>query len=176
MIYLDLGCHNGDTVIEFHEGKFGGIDPKGIKSIAFDPISTFKEEWKKVTAKYGTVFHNIAMFTHNGDIDFSQRDMASSVMREKTNYEKGERRKVDSLDIETFLKDYGDKEIVCRMDIEGAEYPILQKLIDLDLLKKFLYIEVEFHSHKMGEKFKKEQDRIIKNLRMSGTAFKEITS
>lgn len=170
MIYLDLGCHNGESIVDFHEGRYAGINPAGYRSIGFDPLTEFLPQWEEITKKYGTQFINKAAFIHNGDIDFSKygSDLAgSTVMRDKINWEKGEIKKVECLDIVEYVRGL-EPPIVARMDLEGAEYPILQKLIDTDLIKKFSYVGFESHWRKMDGKYKRDEDRILKTLHKLG--------
>lgn len=62
---------------------------------------------------------------------------------------------VDCIDFSEFIKNNIDAEskIICKMDIEGAEYEVLGKLIDdntIDLIDK---IYVEWHNHLLVENY-----------------------
>ncbi len=181
MIYIDIGCHNGESIRDFFTSKRfgdGSIDPSGVQSFGIDPLDTYKDEWEKITKEFGTTFINKAAYTHNGDIDFSKRsgveDVGSSVMRDKKNYERGEIKKVECFDLVDWLTQFKEGEVYMRMDIEGAEYAILRKLLDTGIIDRIKYIEVEFHSKKMGDLYNRAEASIIKKLRMSKTGFKEI--
>lgn len=178
MIYIDVGCHNGDTIKDFHKGKFGGIDPKGVRSVGIDPLQTYHKEWQKIMEEYNTEFINKAAFVHNGDIDFSERkgafDVGSTVMRDKVKYDEGDVYKIESFDFVEYLAGFKKGEVYMRMDVEGAEYPILMKLIDTGVIDRIAYCEIEFHSEKMDEKYKRDEARIIKHLRSISLPFKEM--
>lgn len=180
MIYIDAGCHNGDSIRDFYKRKFcdGQIDPTGVRSIGIDPISVYKEEWKKITEEFGTEFINKVAYTHNGDIDYSERhgvnDVGSSVMRDKIGWETGDIHKVECFDFVEWLSQFEKGEVVMRMDIEGSEYAILRKLLDTGIIDRIKYLEVEFHSKKMGDIYSRSEVSIIKKLRMSNTGFKEL--
>lgn len=95
-------------------------------------------------------------------------------MRDKTNYEKGNIRTVECIKIDDLLKPH--RNIVMRMDIEGAEYAVLRRMIDKGMLRKLLYLEVEFHSVKMNNRYRDDEASIIKAIRAAGVNFKEIPS
>lgn len=56
---------------------------------------------------------------------------------------------VESIDLGAFMSDLrlNDRECVMKMDIEGSEYVVLQRLRDLGLLSKISRLYIEFHDH-----------------------------
>jgi len=60
---------------------------------------------------------------------------------------------VQCIDFATFLKDNFDTtdNIFVKFDIEGAEYSVLEKLIETNTLQFIKTINIEFHSHLLRE-------------------------
>jgi FkbM family methyltransferase len=81
---------------------------------------------------------------------------------------------VQTFDFSQFITDMKNKyeRIVVKMDIEGAEYDILNKMIENESAKFISILFVEFHSDYMSgvlkNKFKKEEIRLIKQLNYLG--------
>jgi len=180
MVYLDLGCHNGESVVDFFLGKFGNIDPIGVWCLAFDPISTYQKEWQEIADLQNVLFINKAVADYSGKIKFSQRkggdDVKSSVRGEKNCYNDGEIREVDCIDLSSLVNSLG--KVVIRMDIEGEEYAVLDKLIKTGAIKNVDYLEVEWHAHKFIDserpKFEAKQNEIIKQFSELGVNLKTI--
>jgi len=53
---------------------------------------------------------------------------------------------VNTIDLATVIESYKNYEIYLKLDIEGAEYDVLEHLIKLDLIKPIEKIFVEFHN------------------------------
>ncbi|MCK4686623.1 MAG: FkbM family methyltransferase [Candidatus Lokiarchaeota archaeon] len=175
MIYIDAGCHNGDSIKDFFSGKFFdfkalSVDPKDIISFGIDPLNTYQKEWEKITNKYGTIFIRKAVFTSDGSIDFSEKekekDVDCTIMKNKRRYKSGNIHKVLCFDFSKFLAGLEDDNIIVRMDIEGAEYPVLAKLITEKTIFKIKFLGIEWHAHKMLSDldFKRQQLELIQKL------------
>ena len=175
MIYIDLGCHNGDTIKDFYEGKFGGISPIGVASVGVDPLTKYQEKWAGLSKLYGTVFIQKAAWIFDGGVEFSENDYdyKSSVMKDKWVYggKLCKIHKVSCFDFSDYLKKLDD-EAVIRMDIEGAEYHILGRMIKDGTISKVKYLEVEWHSHKMNGEWRKIGEEIEKKMKDLKVNFK----
>lgn len=53
--------------------------------------------------------------------------------------------RVESVDFATWIQQFEGCEIYCKMDIEGAEFPVLRKLIELKSISLIKEIWVEWH-------------------------------
>ena len=177
MIYIDLGCHNGDTIKNFCKGYFHGIDPLNVKSIGIDPLNKYEEEKRDLTERYSTQFIDKAAWVEDGEIDFSEKeqDIKSSIMTDKKNYKEGKIYKVPCFDFSKFVEDLND-EVVIRMDIEGAEYPVLEKMILDGTILKVKFLEVERHAMKMGkaQDFLDREKIIFADLNRLGIKYKAV--
>lgn len=182
MTYLDLGCHNGDSVKAFLAGKFDGWSPAGFDILAFDPLDKFWPQWLEIILEYPSVtFVNLAVADYDGEAEFSEReqDMKSSIRPEKHNFDSDKKRTIKCINLSRVVKALGD--VIIRMDIEGEEYDVLDKLIadgTIDLVK---YLEVEWHGHKfrtdeLRAEYDARRERICRQLTERGVKFSPIKS
>lgn len=165
-VFLDLGTHLGQGLTHFIE-VLNITSDWNISSYEANPVTyqTFQqtEHCKKLTTEFGVQFFNKAIYDHNGTININvetppnegETGMGSSVIpltdwspwqgttKEyfKTNYT------VECIDFSELIQNNIEHNIYCKMDIEGAEFKVLQKLINKDLLKYIKKIWVEFHDH-----------------------------
>lgn len=173
MIFCDLGCYNGDTVEQFiNWGQvFANVSDATI--YAFEPNPNFQKEWEDLYERQikhvkDIVFEQSAAWIDDKGLEFSlwnESPEGSTVMKDKRNWYAGKVVGVPSFDFSEWLKQFEGEEIYIKMDCEGAEYPILRKMIEdgSDKLCKLIFIE--FHANKMGEKWLEEQAWIIDNLK-----------
>lgn len=172
MIFIDLGAYNGDTVDQFISwGQLLG-DISDAKVFAFEPNPNFKAEWQDVHDRHikhvkEINFENKAAWVDDKGLEFSlwaESDIGSTVMKDKRNWYAGKVIGVKSFDFSEWLKQFEGEEIYIKFDIEGAEYPILKKMIadGTDKLCKLLMIE--WHADKMNQSFKDDQKFIEENL------------
>lgn|SRR3990167_5268590 len=178
MIYLDLGCHDGTTILDFLEGSFGEYDFSKIKIVGVEatPEPFFTQEWTDIRKQYKNVdFIREAAWTHDGEIVFSQRDktISSSVMADKNNFGIGELKKIPCFDFSSYVLSLND-DVLVRMNIEGAEYPILEQMIKTGAISKVKQLNVETHAHKMNDYWKKKHNEIFDELDKLGIKYKTV--
>lgn len=167
MIYIDLGCYNGDTVEQFiNWGQlFGDISEAEI--YAFDP-QKFPKSWKDIKLRQSQhvkkmEFRTKAAWTDNTTLTLSDKGIGATVMFDKARTHKA--KTVKAFNFPAWLDRLKDKEIYLKMDIEGAEYPILEKMINFNLDKKIKLLMVEWHAGKMGDDWRRREADIKENLR-----------
>jgi FkbM family methyltransferase len=156
MKLIDLGCFNGDSVLHF-------ISYPDIDEIeAYDPNLEYLDIWQAISKHYKQVtFKGVAVYTHNGRIEYTQRPtelpLGSTVMKEKSGWGDGEVREVPCVDI----LDIVTEDCVLKVDVEGAEYDILERLVehDRDRFVKRLY--VEWHDSKMSSDNTERQEKLM---------------
>lgn len=150
MKLIDVGCFNGDSVLHF-------VAYREIDAIeAYDPNNEYFDIWEAIKRKYPYVtFHNKAVSNFNGDAMYTKRPMAtplgSSISPEKHDFGLGEMYKIPTVDISDIVSDG----CWVKLDGEGEEFRILQKLIDDDKLKMVSKIFLEWHTNKMANNPKK---------------------
>lgn len=155
-VYIDLGCYDGDSVEQFRNWCKIAFDPEWEWQIfAFDPNPRFRESWERKTGR-GTKFQSKAAWIHDGEIEFAvdgtENPLGSTVMPgKKSIWDHFEKITVPCFDFSEFLKAFHDAFVVVKMDIEGAEFPILEKMIQDGTIKIPALLAVEFHPNKVVE-------------------------
>lgn len=146
-VYIDLGCNNGDTVLGFRNWRFLKYDPETEWEIhAFDPTSY--KEWQRHQNDH-THFHKKAAWIEDGDIDFSEYGIGSTVMKEKRDWDKGIVRRVQCFDFSKWIEQFRGDHVILKIDIEGAELPVLTKMIEDGTDDIADLTMVEWHDGKM---------------------------
>jgi FkbM family methyltransferase len=175
-VFLDCGTHLCQGLLEFYENKIIDSSYK---------IYTF--EANQIT--YGYAFHrtkqiplditiyNAAVWVENGFILFSQEmqgdnnpiGQGSSIVGigfEHKNLLPPQ--PILSIDFSKFIEMLPeDSNIICKMDIEGAEFSVLRHLINEGTINRLNKIYVEFHERFMKDESKEsklELIEMIKNL------------
>lgn len=173
MIFVDLGAMNGDTVEQFiNWGQVIG-EISDAKVYAFEPNPNFKKEWEDIHTRHIKHVSEInfiqkAAWVEDGVMEFRQdlapEPMGSTLMVDKAEANKETKIEVETMDFSQWLKQFGGEEIYIKMDIEGAEYPVLRKMIEDGTDKLVKLMMIEWHGNKMGTKWLNEQVWIIDNL------------
>ena len=164
-IFLDLGSYNGDTLKLFRE-KYP--DGKNFKAFCFEPNRFLNFHYEKLDCEH----INAAAWTHDGRVRFyvGEKYIASTVMPNKHGrtkiFNKIVKNMVPCVDFSLWLSKNVTPEdfVVCKIDIEGAEYDVLEKVIgdgNLNLIKK-LY--VDWHANKLDGFDKSRHDSILETL------------
>lgn len=145
MKLIDIGAFNGDSTLHF-------ISYPDIDSIdAYDPNSDFKDIWTAITKHYPQItFHAEAVYTRNGSIDFYKRPaelpLGSTIMKSKIQQTENEKLSVPCVDILDIIP---SEPFCLKLDAEGAEYDILERLIEFDKNELVDRLYIEWHDSKM---------------------------
>jgi FkbM family methyltransferase len=150
-IFLDCGTHYGEGLAQF-VSKFA-IDHEW-EVYSFEPNLYLWQEHINNNILDNVHYINKAIYIHNDNITFNiayPNTDASSIYKNHigdANFHGAI--EVECLDLSEFILSNFTKDdfIVIKMDIEGAEYEVLRKMI---ADKSILYVDdlsVEFHSHK----------------------------
>lgn len=165
-IYIDLGCFDGDTVLQFRNWKALAYDPLiQWHTYAFDASPKFKEDWKRHADEH-THFEQKAAWIEDGEIEFtdSPEPIKSTIMKEKFNWGEGEVYKVPCFDFSKWLEQFRNDHVILKVDCEGAELPILTKMIQDDTDNIADLTMVEWHDGKMP-RYKSNKGWIWENYR-----------
>lgn len=155
-IYIDLGCYDGTTINEFKRWRhLVNIDSEW-KIYGFDPNPRFYDTWKKIP---NATIEAKAAWIFDGKIEFTLRPenapFGSTVMREKVDWGMGEILTVECFDFSKWLKQFELDYVIIKCDCEGAEFPILTKMIKdgTDLIPDQTF--VEWHDTKLSSETNK---------------------
>lgn len=161
MIYIDCGFWQG-RALEIYKEK--GLVDKNTKIYIFEPNPTL--DVKSNISKIGLplTFSNQAVWIDDKGVDFlvaGRPDAARIVSSEESI-------RVPSMDFPKFVSELPNEPIICNMDIEGAEFTILPKMIEDDSIKKISILEIEFH-HRLVERFEKiDAEKLFDDLVRTG--------
>jgi len=110
-------------------------------------------------------------FHENSDLDEVHWSTGSSLLKNKKNIKCDKFTLVETVDLSEFIKNLSSRVALCKLDVEGVEVEIINKLIDTGVIKKIDLLLVETHDHKipeLREKTDQLRDRIkkeqIKNI------------
>ena len=158
MIYLDCGYYIGDAeksnCVDDTWTRFGFEPHPGIEV----PEYVLR---KAVWIKDGTMKFNIG-----GRNDASSLEGTSGHSDPVTI-------EVETIDFSEFVKNLPPEPIVCSMDIEGAEFAVLEKMIKDNTIYKIRFLDIEFHHRIMGDAKGPDDARsLIKQIQDRGVIIK----
>ena len=165
--FINCGSHNGCSTRWFRDT----IDKNEEYFIySFEPDPRFKDCYKGLKKHK---FINKVVWIKNGRVDFypSMVGLANggSVMENKRtgSLDKGHPLNVKCIDFGGWIKKHFKKEdyVFVKFDIEGAEYEVLEKMMED---KSFDYIDrlsVSFHYHKLRKMLPSEHTKFEKKLK-----------
>jgi FkbM family methyltransferase len=184
-VFLDLGTHLGQGLEHFiYELKID--DQWKVHTFEANP-DTYKQFTEGVYNKYPfIVAHNKAVSNRDGMLQFNQETFpgeptatgqASSTIDMSKWDPWGNNQsaqhfssiEVSCIDFAKFIKDNFNEQdnIFIKMDIEGAEFDVLEKLYNEDLFRLINILAVEWHAHYFSNREEmeiKKQDLLSKLL------------
>ena len=151
-LFIDIGSNLGQEIKYFAN--------RGIKMDSYEPHPYF---YKKLINNYGNLdnvkLNNVAIWTKNEKRNFYFKNDPSlwherysaggaTLVKEKEGIV-GDKlcKEVDCIDIVDVINKH-DNIKVLKIDVEGAEYMLLERLIEADLIEKPEFLFVEDHSRK----------------------------
>ena len=160
MKLIDIGAFNGDSTLHF-------ISYPDIDSIdAYEPNGDFTGIWRAITWHYPSVhFFQSAVYTHNGKVQYTQRPadlpLGSTIMTSKSGWGMGEVKEVPCIDILDIIP---NEPFCLKVDAEGAEYDILERLIESGKSDLVDRLYVEWHDTKMDTDNSDRQIGIVEHF------------
>jgi FkbM family methyltransferase len=161
-------------------GAWGGYSVRVFRQI-YDPSCEYEIYSFEPNPRYisfpkfeNHIFYNKAVWVKDEVRDFyldntTRKKAGSSLMEEKTtgNLDKKNPIKVKCIDIDKWIKENFDKDdhIILKLDIEGAEYAVLQHMIINGSLEYINEIFIEWHWHKIGLS-KDDHVNLIKQIKI----------
>jgi len=170
-IFIDVGAYDGDTIEQFlNWGKL--VDnPSEYKIYAFEPNPNMLPELRKKVGNI-EIIESAAWVDDNGTefaVDTTETPIGSTVMSSKKNiWDNFEKIKVATIDFSNWLKQFKGDHVVIKMDIEGAEFPVLRKMIDDGTITIADKIFVEFHPNKVQDYTSTDKENLINEIKSLG--------
>lgn len=151
-LFIDCGGHDGCSVI-----KFLDIHPD-FECISFEPNPTLWPYYQLLPTK----LHQSAVFTHDGTVTFFidpiDSDGSTVIGLKKVDAtgslsnQQCPSISVPCIDLDAFIRDQTNlsDHIVLKLDIEGAEYEVLEKLMQTGAMARVAQLLAEFHWDRAG--------------------------
>ncbi|MBK9283199.1 MAG: FkbM family methyltransferase [Sphingobacteriaceae bacterium] len=158
-LVLDVGGYEG----EFAAQIFSRYQ---TKIIVFEPVSFYYNYLE-------TIFHlnkNIQIIpkglgAKNEELTISVMEEASSYNRKASQHKKGKDEKIRIIDVKDFIKENNLQQIdLIKINIEGAEYDLLDRMIEINFIKKCNNLQIQFHDFYPGyeSRYKKIHNELSK--------------
>lgn len=165
-IYIDCGFYAGVALKLLVEA--GRID-KTWTVYAFEPSPIIIEAGYHDNLPIPVNFIQKAVWIENGEVPFweSKRQNANHIADTSSDSEE-KKVMVPSIDFSDFMRNLPDAYIICSMDIEGAEFAVLEKMIKECTIDKIDELDVEFHHRLMADYDDTHARKIIKQLNKHG--------
>jgi FkbM family methyltransferase len=152
-VYIDCGAWNGDSITAFKR-KFIPDDPNAeIDIYAFECNPKYRDQLKIRSQLEKFTFIQKAVWVEDGKISLylgtDDATQSSSLYIEKKKFiDKEKPIIVESIDFSYWIagKFNASDNIICKMNIEGAEYDVLEKMVKdktIDLINR-LYVAWHF--------------------------------
>ena len=157
-IFIDAGCNEADSLKDFLSGKmFPDVEnPEQYEIIAIDVSPQFVTAIEKMCRLYGAFewqFLHRAVWTRDEPVNcmFCKDNSVSSSVVTRDNktarFYLDHEGLVDGMDFSIWIEDSFDKEdeIILKMDIEGAEFHVLPKMMEEATMLYINRLAIEFH-------------------------------
>lgn len=173
-IFIDCGAHCGESILEAKR-RFGN----NIKIYSFEANTNLAKALQNhFEGDDNVTIENKAVWVEDSFIEFylsTNFSDGSSLYKEKVSGGVSENLfvKVPCIDLDSFIKSFNDDDyIILKLDVEGAEYEILNKLIDTETIKRINEIHGEFHPTKIDRpEIKDLETKIYSYFHTTNTQF-----
>ncbi|WP_146590877.1 FkbM family methyltransferase [Puniceibacterium confluentis] len=153
-ICIDLGANVGQhtRTMAAHAGMVYAFEPDPWTAARLRENLADLGNVTVIEAAAGTENGSTALFrTAEFNADPEMQSQSSSIVAEKRNVDTAHPVKVQVLDFTAFLEALDSDIAVLKMDIEGAEVALLEKLFDHPVLSRIGHVFVETHESRIPE-------------------------
>ncbi|MFW9871682.1 MAG: FkbM family methyltransferase [Candidatus Thorarchaeota archaeon] len=164
-VYIDCGAWTGDSVIEFRK-YYNDYD-----IYAFECHPAHNDDLIKLSKEVGFTFINKAVWTKNEKIPFylgtKKRTAASTLHKsKKKKIDKENPILIDCISFSKWIMKKFDRNqyIVCKMNIEGAEYNVLEQMLKHNSISYIDKLFVSWHQSKIKKIGIERHENLLKNL------------
>ena len=183
-IFLDCGTHLCEGLIQFYNS---GIIDDTFKIHTFEANPSCKIQERINQIPLDITPYELAVWIEDGEIEFSQEnhlkskscsptdgysniDGWGSIISELNSRWAHDSRenniKVKSIDFSNFLNNFNDNDfIICKMDIEGSEFPVLRKMLKDNTINKINTLYIEWHERWLPNEDENSKAKLIKELK-----------
>jgi len=168
--FVDCGAFTGDTCNLFleHPEVFGVEDPDGYDLYAFEPG---KQHWDFHQPERVTLI-NQAVWVADEQRNYvgGAGNQAATIVIDP---EVLRGRPVECVDFDAWLRQFeGYEAVLVKMDIEGAEFPVLERLLETGTLRLITGLFVEFHFNRCADAAERRL-ALLEGIKRAGVPFRE---
>lgn len=182
-IFLDCGTHLCEGLIQFYNN---GIINNSFEIHTFEanPSCNIKERISQIPLDIK--YYEVAVWTEDGEVEFSQENHSKSQSSSPTdgysdvdgwgssvsslnstwkNKFREENIKVKSINFSNFLNQFSKEDnIICKMDIEGSEFPVLRKMLKDNTIDRINTLYIEWHDHLLPDENIDSKNELLSEL------------
>jgi len=165
-IFIDCGYYVGKA-LEY----YAPLMDETWKVYAFEPYENLPTNENRFPFEVELI--RKAVWTHDGKTRFrigGRND--SSHISDLHPESSGTEDIVDCINFSRFVKELPDTTIVVSMDIEGAEFPVLEKMLKDGTAKKITLLDIEFHHRVLKDKTPEDASLLRRSLEGEGILVK----
>lgn len=175
-LFVDGGAHLGETVNGFVHSKIFPLHPWSI--VSFEPNPELAPQIPK---RPDLTVRQEAIWTKDCDLEFqfSEREtLGGSVVDTVVQLPEMKKVTVHAVDFSAWLKNAARKEdvVFVKLDIEGAEYPVLERMLKDGSMRLVDCLYLEFHGVQQAEAKKASHDEIVRTRKHDDELVEAITS
>lgn len=175
-VFVDLGAYDGDSIRHFMNRD----DWKEFDIYAFEPNVKFHQQLADLWLECPNMvfLSGDAAWIENTQLEFAvdQADspMGSTLMPGKVEmWNKSVKQTVQAFDFSEWLEQFADDYVIVKCDTEGAEFPILYKMIKDRTLPIMNELWCEFHPNKVREYTTTDKLELMNQIRQAGVELVE---
>lgn len=173
--FIDCGAHCGESILAAKQ-RFGN----DIVTISFEPIPGLAKQLQEIYKDNPTVnIQNSAVWVNNEIKKFHLSEEytdGSSLLNTLNNLRDDHYLSIPCFDLSLWIKEtFTDNDyLILKLDIEGAEYEVLNKMIEDNTIKMINEFWGEWHDMKISDKKTLEiSKKVYKYLEDNNIEFKE---
>jgi FkbM family methyltransferase len=175
-VFIDGGAHLGETVEAFEKSTLFSKHPWSI--VSFEPNP---ELVPQLPVRPYLKVHEAALWTKDEDLDFrfsEDMTLGGSVVKTVVKLPQMKTVKVHAIDFSTWLaSEYRKDDVVyLKFDIEGAEYPVLEKMLKDGTMSLIDRLYIEFHAEQQAVAARAKPWEIVDLKRRDNELVEAITS
>ena len=169
-IFIDLGANEGQTILHFFSHDWVQ-NPRDYECFAFEPIHF--EQWEKIIEEHPNVqvIEKIA-WLYDGTIKLAvhPNTISSSLLPEKVDYTANNLVEYPCIDFSEWIKQFKGEKVILKINIEGGEFELLEKMIADKTISVVTNLYIEWHNEKLGDtrKWTARREKIEADLKSLG--------
>jgi FkbM family methyltransferase len=172
-IFLDCGSHSGESVNKFRSIK---LDSSEYEIHMFEPNPILFDKINNNSNYNNCIKNNVCVSNKNGKFKLwgctkNILSVGSTLERSKANFDNisnDDFIECDTIDLIEYIKNKFDKNdyIILKLDVEGSEYDILEKMLDTNVIDYINELHCEFHHQWLDSSFTTRYLELEKKIKL----------